>query len=233
MAKYIRRSDDGEVRVLSEEERNAEDEISAQGAVALASAAVCTLTYLATVGIETPMAKTGAIAVALLSLALGAALYKYILGLVSLVFIAGICFAAYSWVTSEDPAPEKSKSSIALETAQALEGTVTFPEISRTAVSELPAIQENEISSPSEQVDTFDSSNSGATRQFIHAATLVDSRGKIVLQSEPRMTSKNVTTLPSGSAVLAKSKDGKWIEIRTSDGQTGFVRFRQLNFDSE
>ncbi|MFD1071613.1 SH3 domain-containing protein [Luteimonas composti] len=44
------------------------------------------------------------------------------------------------------------------------------------------------------------------------------------------MRSKNVTTLPSGTRVIAEATGGKWIQVRTTDGLTGYVRERQLEF---
>jgi hypothetical protein len=233
MAKYIRRSDDGEVRVLSEEERNAEDESASQSTVALISAAVCTLAYLATIGIETPIAKAGAIAVGIASLALGAALYRYILGLIGLLLIAGLCFTAFSWVISEDEPSEKVDPVTIQEPVVVPDGVTSSPEASSPVIVDLPASQTAASTASFEPEQTVVANGPDTSGQFIYAATLVDSRGKIVLQSEPRMTAKNVATLPSGASVRAKTKDGKWIEIQTNDGLTGFVRLRQLSFINE
>lgn len=59
-------------------------------------------------------------------------------------------------------------------------------------------------------------------------ARVVDSRERIVLQSGPKMSSKNVAKINTGSVVQVISDEGKWVEVRTEDGMIGYVRKTQL-----
>lgn len=59
-------------------------------------------------------------------------------------------------------------------------------------------------------------------------ARVVDSRNSIVLQSGPRMSSKNVARVPTGSVVEVISYDGEWVQVQTEGGLLGYVRQRQL-----
>ena len=68
------------------------------------------------------------------------------------------------------------------------------------------------------------------TVDFPLIAELHDVDGEIVLQAKPSMFGKNVARLPQGMLVLASTREGKWILIRTIAGDLGYVRQRQLNF---
>lgn len=57
---------------------------------------------------------------------------------------------------------------------------------------------------------------------------IVDSRDRIVLQSGPKMSSKNVAKIDTGSVVQVVSDEGKWVQVRTEDGLIGYVRRTQL-----
>lgn len=59
-------------------------------------------------------------------------------------------------------------------------------------------------------------------------ARIVDSRDRIVLQSGPKMSSKNVAKIDTGSVVQVVSDEGKWVQVRTEDGLVGYVRRTQL-----
>ena len=59
-------------------------------------------------------------------------------------------------------------------------------------------------------------------------ARIVDSRDRIVLQSGPKMSSKNVAKIDTGSTVQVVSDEGKWVQVRTEEGQIGYVRRKQL-----
>ncbi|WP_081420442.1 SH3 domain-containing protein [Pseudoxanthomonas sp. Root630] len=59
-------------------------------------------------------------------------------------------------------------------------------------------------------------------------ARIVDSRDRIVLQSGPKMSSRNVAKIDSGSTVQVLSDEGRWVQVRTEDGQVGYVRRKQL-----
>lgn len=60
------------------------------------------------------------------------------------------------------------------------------------------------------------------------SARIVDARDRIVLQSGPKMSSRNVAKIDSGSTVEVLSDEGKWIQVRTEEGQVGYVRRKQL-----
>lgn len=75
-------------------------------------------------------------------------------------------------------------------------------------------------------------SDPGRDKDFPFRARLVDSRGVVVLQSGPGITSRNVTRLDAGNLIRAESVDGKWIRVKTNDGLVGFVRAKQLEFIS-
>lgn len=55
------------------------------------------------------------------------------------------------------------------------------------------------------------------------AARIVDSRKRIVLQSGPKMSSKDVTRIDAGSVVKVLSGEGKWGHLQT-DGLVDYVR---------
>lgn len=59
-------------------------------------------------------------------------------------------------------------------------------------------------------------------------ARIVDSRDRIVLQSGPKMSAKNVAKIDTGSVVQVMSDEGKWVQVRTEDGLVGYVRRTQL-----
>lgn len=59
-------------------------------------------------------------------------------------------------------------------------------------------------------------------------ARIVDSRDRIVLQSGPKMSAKNVAKIDTGSVVQVVSDEGKWVQVRTEDGLVGYVRRTQL-----
>lgn len=59
-------------------------------------------------------------------------------------------------------------------------------------------------------------------------ARIVDSRNRIVLQSGPKMSSRNVAKIDTGSTVQVVSDEGKWVQVRTDEGQVGYVRRKQL-----
>jgi hypothetical protein len=69
--------------------------------------------------------------------------------------------------------------------------------------------------------------------EFTYKANLVDSRGTIVLQSGPSVLAANVEKLQSGDSVTTAGRSGKWIKVRTSSGLIGYVRQKQLQFQSE
>lgn len=69
------------------------------------------------------------------------------------------------------------------------------------------------------------------TSEFPLVATLQDPDGIVVLQSKPSMFGKNVSEMAVGSTVLASAREGKWIAVRTTLGEIGYVRQRQLRFD--
>lgn len=230
MAKYVRRGDDGEQRILSEEERTAEDESASQSTVAAWTAAVCTLTFVLTIGLDTPMTRAGAIVVGFVSLALGAALYRYILALIGLIFAAGLCLAVLAWVFGESRSPDVPEHVTVGETGMPAQvaATVATPAASVSNSPVQVTVRDDSGDPIPPPIPAPDSNSSVLADRFIYPAQLVDRRGKIVLQSEPRMSSRNVATLLAGSRVFASSNEGKWIEIQTQDGQVGFVRLRQL-----
>ena len=65
---------------------------------------------------------------------------------------------------------------------------------------------------------------------FPYRARINDRREDIVIQSGPRMSSRNIAKVPSGSVVRASSNDSNWVQIQTDSGLVGFVRLRQLEF---
>ena len=143
------------------------------------------------------------------------------------VVIAIIGFLAYSWFTDSggeqaDPVSSSSPASMQAPQEPYLEqGAMEEQEHARSAHQEV-------VSEQFVQPEQPDKAPSPDT--FTFPAILRDDRGHIVLQSGPRMRSKNVTTLPSGTRVAADATSGKWIQVRTTDGLTGYVRERQLEF---
>jgi TonB family protein len=71
------------------------------------------------------------------------------------------------------------------------------------------------------------------TADFPFLATLQDPDGIVVLQSTPSMFGKNVSEMSVDTVVLASTREGKWIAVRTALGETGYVRQRQLRFDEQ
>jgi hypothetical protein len=65
--------------------------------------------------------------------------------------------------------------------------------------------------------------------EFPLMARISEPRGKVVLQAGPSMLSKNMATVLDGTPVLAKSRDGKWVQIYTPAG-IGYVQQKELAF---
>lgn len=143
------------------------------------------------------------------------------------VVLVVIGFLAYSWFTDSGD----NQAAVAPSSSPAPMQTPQEPYRDRGAMEEqehAPSVSQEVVSEqidPPEQSDVVPSADT-----FKIPAVLRDDRGHIVLQSGPLMRSKNVTTLPSGTRVLAETEDGKWIQVRTTDGLTGYVRQRQLEF---
>ena len=142
--------------------------------------------------------------------------------LVVVLAVAG--FLAYSWITDggDKTRPEAANVSAQVPQESKYQETESAEqdralEHQRAVVDDRPS--ESEQVSPTASADTFTAN-----------AVLKDSRGKVVLQEGPRMTSKNVSVLPSGTPVKVETTNGKWIRVRTSDGLVGYVRERQLEF---
>lgn len=141
-------------------------------------------------------------------------------------FLALALFGAFS---------EKSDPNSTNPTEQVSEATSGFqPEF-----TDSPNPDPNTTDSLSETETTQDSDSSVLTNDvtknfdpasFPYRARLVDSNERVVIQSKPAMTSKNIEVLAAGDIVHASSKDGKWIAVSIHDGRIGYVRKRQLEF---
>lgn len=83
---------------------------------------------------------------------------------------------------------------------------------------------EDEASAPGADA----ASNIPATPFSPYAARIVDSRKRIVLQSGPKMSSKNVAKIDTGTVVQVIEPGEKWVQVRTDDGLVGYVRATQL-----
>lgn len=150
-----------------------------------------------------------------------------------------VCIAAYLAYRAMFPgdaqtgitAPVGQAESIAPRAPEAPEASLARPgesDADATATvsgDEVPAESTAVSLSASPAVDT-------TGEEFPFAARLVDRRSKVVLQSGPGITSRNVAKLETGATVYASATDGKWIRVRTRDGLVGFVRRKQLDFTS-
>ncbi|GAA5008048.1 hypothetical protein FNZ56_03670 [Pseudoluteimonas lycopersici] len=85
---------------------------------------------------------------------------------------------------------------------------------------------------PLKKGDEEASNRNSVIVSFPYQAVIVDRRDSIVLQSEPRMLSKNVIRIPTGAQVRAATNEGKWIMVETADGAIGYVRRKQLEFSA-
>lgn len=136
-----------------------------------------------------------------------------------LVVLALVSKCGGPGATPERSAPSESQSPQAMTA-----GSESVPAPSRAVPDEIsnpvPASTLNPDTEGAEPLKYEDRS-----RQM---ARIVDSRNSIVLQSGPRMASKNVARIQTGSVVEVISHDGKWVQIRTEGGLLGYVRQRQL-----
>lgn len=92
----------------------------------------------------------------------------------------------------------------------------------RVVDMDLPALAEGQATAAVSPAVTETTSTS--------RARIADSRDRIVLQSGPKMSSKNVAKIDTGTVVDVLSHEGKWVQVRTADGFVGFVRQSQLEF---
>lgn len=83
---------------------------------------------------------------------------------------------------------------------------------------------EDEASAPGAD----NTSKTPATPFSPYAARIVNSRKRIVLQSGPRMSSKNVAKIDTGTVVQVIELGEKWVQVKTEDGLVGYVRVTQL-----
>lgn len=237
MAQYVRKSENGDVRILSEEERVEEDRNNSKSAASSITAIICVLAYFGTVGLDTPMEKFGAIVVGIGSLVLGAVLHKFIWALVSFIIMSIVCLFVFLWVMDEKPAVvAKSEPEVISETTNT---QTTLEQISQSTM--IAEVEQPELESSLSQVD-----NSARTpvptisppaavepvqiATFQYKAIISKSSGKVVIQSGPSIFSKNVSSLSPGTLVMAESMDGKWIRIQTDTGISGFVKSKELEF---
>jgi len=77
--------------------------------------------------------------------------------------------------------------------------------------------------------ESFSQDSPRLDQEFPHTAWISEPRGKVVLQAGPSMFSKNLADIPNGTQVLARTRDGKWIQIHTTTG-VGFVKKKELAF---
>lgn len=88
--------------------------------------------------------------------------------------------------------------------------------------------QKDQVQASVVDFDATPSESAKAVTASKSRALIVDSRERIVLQSGPKMSSKNVAKVDTGSEVEVLSRSGKWVEVRTAGGLVGFVRQSQL-----
>lgn len=110
------------------------------------------------------------------------------------------------------------------------EQTVLQPQLPAPLLTVMPADDDLDEGGSSIGIDQSSPAVEGINALFPFRAVIVDRRRSVVLQSEPRMLSRNVAKIPAGIVVAAQTDAGKWIKIRTDDGRTGYVRGKQLQF---
>ncbi len=128
-----------------------------------------------------------------------------------------------------------SSQSVAASAAEAA-GDTAAATVARDRASESDGNREiqsdaTQVRGNSAQEDT--TSTAGENAAFPFPATITDSRGEVVLQSGPGITSSNVAKLRSGEDVMAASYDGDWIMVQTQDNKMGYVRRKQLEFSDD
>jgi hypothetical protein len=96
MAKYIRKYENGDFRILSKEEKNEEDAGELTGIVALIIAVISVFIYSAVIGTNTPVEKIGAVAVFIISMALAMYFSKLSMVLAGLGVLLIVLNAVYS-----------------------------------------------------------------------------------------------------------------------------------------
>jgi hypothetical protein len=155
---------------------------------------------------------------------------------VSTVLIIVVALAIWAYVKYAPPikhsAAPQTESIAALEPNQSLaqpDPDASAPYVIEPDITDASETDINSSSHPKEVRSTL--APGGLSTEFPLSAHLVDSRGKVVIQSRASVFSKNVTSVATGVHVQASSKEGKWISVQLDDGRVGFVRERQLQFD--
>lgn len=143
------------------------------------------------------------------------------------VVVAVVGFLIYSSLVGGD---KKSQEQPAQTTTYEQPSTISSPPPTAIPVSAPPREEPTEPAPQNNLSIDSQETPSIAAGDFPFEATLVDSRGKIVLQSKASVISKNISVLVAGTSVKAESTSGKWIRVMTSDGLVGYVREKQLQF---
>lgn len=126
-----------------------------------------------------------------------------------------------------NPSSSQAPSSIPeanLEAEATQESARPISLVDTTPHQDSKAEQAQSIADTASQSAAFESAPGAAGSR----ARIVDSRDRIVLQSGPKMSSKNVAKIDVGSVVQVVSDEGKWVQVRTEDGLVGYVRRTQL-----